>query len=259
MSIGTDVFMQMPVPDITPAEQQKIADCLSSLDACIGAEARKLDALKAHKQGLMQQLFPVEGQHLPRLRFPGFEGEWEEVTLSAQVELISGQHLAPDAYADEGEIPYFTGPSDYSNDLASVGKWTSRSANTGRSGDTLIAVKGSVGELLHLALEEVAMGRQLMAVRPRKVDGRFLFQFLGTRRGRLSDLASGNLIPGLSRGDILGIKINIPSRSEQETIADCLSFLDDLIATQSRKIATLQQHKKGLMQGLFPAVVAYAA
>lgn len=62
-------------------EQQTIADCLSSIDVCIGTETRKLDALKTHKQGLMQELFPAEGQRLPRLRFPEFEGEWEVCDL----------------------------------------------------------------------------------------------------------------------------------------------------------------------------------
>ena len=62
------------------AEQQKIADCLTSLDELIAAHGRKLDALKTHKKGLMQQLFPREGETLPRLRFPEFRdaGEWDE-------------------------------------------------------------------------------------------------------------------------------------------------------------------------------------
>ena len=47
----------IPVPP-TKAEQQKIADCLGSLDDLIAAESRKLEALRQHKQGLMQQLFP---------------------------------------------------------------------------------------------------------------------------------------------------------------------------------------------------------
>ena len=64
-------------------EQQKIAECLSTLDEVIGAESQKLDALKAHKKGLMQQLFPREGETLPRLRFPEFQNapEWEEASL----------------------------------------------------------------------------------------------------------------------------------------------------------------------------------
>jgi type I restriction enzyme S subunit len=46
-----------------PEEQKKIAAFLISLDALIAAESEKLEALKTHKKGLMQQLFPVmEGE-----------------------------------------------------------------------------------------------------------------------------------------------------------------------------------------------------
>ena len=60
-------------------EQQKIADCLSSLDELITAQTQKLHALKVHKKGLIQQLFPAEGETVPKLRFPEFRnnGEWE--------------------------------------------------------------------------------------------------------------------------------------------------------------------------------------
>ena len=65
------------IPEVD--EQQKIAECLSTLDELIGAESQKLDALKAHKKGLMQQLFPREGETIPRIRFPEFRSapEWE--------------------------------------------------------------------------------------------------------------------------------------------------------------------------------------
>ena len=62
----------LPLPP-TLAEQQKIAECLSSVDELIAAQARKVDALKTHKKGLMQQLFPREGETQPRLRFPEFQ------------------------------------------------------------------------------------------------------------------------------------------------------------------------------------------
>jgi type I restriction enzyme S subunit len=257
LNLNADIIKNLPTSYPTRDEQQKIADCLSSLDTLIAAQAEKIDVLKTHKKGLMQQLFPRDGETVPRLRFPEFRdaGEWDLTRLSTQVELISGLHLGPDEYTDIGEIPYFTGPSDYSNNLYIVRKWTARSENVGRSGDTLITVKGNgVGELLRLELDEVAMGRQLMAVRPGVAHGGFIFYFLETQRQRLIELASGNLIPGLSRGDILRLEMLAPENQEQTKVANCLSSLDSMISAQAEKLDALKTHKKGLMQQLFPAV-----
>ena len=76
----------------SPIEQQKIADCLCSIDSLIAAETQKLDTLKAHKKGLMQQLFPAEGETLPKLRFPEFRdaGEWEDKTLGSICDYWNG-------------------------------------------------------------------------------------------------------------------------------------------------------------------------
>ena len=81
LTLGKLKTIPIPIPS-SPTEQQKIADCLGSLDDLIAAEDRKLEALRQHKQGLMQQLFPQPGETVPRLRFPEFsdEGAWEETT-----------------------------------------------------------------------------------------------------------------------------------------------------------------------------------
>lgn len=73
-------------------EQQKIADCLSSIDTLIAAEVEKMEALKDHKKGLMQQLFPAPGETTPRLRFPEFQGagEWELNPLGEVFDTASG-------------------------------------------------------------------------------------------------------------------------------------------------------------------------
>lgn len=257
LNISKDAFYGVKIPTPKIAEQKKIADCLSSLDNLITAEVQKLDSLKKYKQGLMQQLFPRVGESIPRLRFPDFReaGEWKEVKLSTQIDLISGLHLAPEQYSDAGDIPYFTGPSDYTNYLSEVSKWTVRSANTGNAGDILITVKGSgVGELLYLKLDTIAMGRQLMAVRPHGSHGGFIFHLLTAQRQQFVVLASGNLIPGLSRNDILGLTISIPELSEQQAIAEFLSSSDDLITAQSHRVDALRTQKKSLLQQLFPVL-----
>lgn len=255
MSITTGAFMRMPVPTASPEEQQKIADCLTSLDEVIAAQGRKVAALKAHKRGLMQQLFPREGETRPSLRFLEFHNalEWEVKKLSALIDLVSGMHLSPDQYSSSGDVPYFTGPSDFTNDVKRVTKWTTSSSSVAKKHDTLITVKGSgVGECWHLEMPSVAMGRQLMAVRSKASSSQFINQFLLTKRTRFEDLASGNLIPGLSRGDILDMVAPFPKKNEQQRIADCLSSLDTQIAAESSQLATLKTHKQGLMQQLFP-------
>ncbi|KAB2766086.1 restriction endonuclease subunit S [Brucella anthropi] len=254
------------VPDLP--EQQKIAECLDSVDALIAAQGRKVEALKAHKKGLMQQLFPrpqriengieIPAETRPRLRFPEFDetGDWEEKSFSAVIDLISGLHLSPDEYSVSGEVPYFSGPSDFTGELSEARKWTALTKSAAKSGDTLITVKGSgVGEGWFSSLTAVALGRQLMAVRPKAGQNhRFVFQFLLTKKRRLEILGEGNLIPGLSRPDILDLKAFFPKPPEQKRIADCLTSLDDLITAEARKLETLNTHKKGLMQQLFPQV-----
>ena len=248
------VMSKIKVPLPSMPEQQKIADCLSSVDELITVQSQKLESLKAHKKGLLQHLFPAEGETVPKLRFPEFRDNWQEAKMSNCVELVSGRHLSPDEYSETGKIPYFTGPSDFTNSSSDIEKWTKESSNYASVNDVLITVKGSgVGELWYLTLPCVAMGRQLMAVRAKSCSSQFIYQFLATKKNRFEALGSGNLIPGLSREDILQMHLSIPSPKEQQKIANCLSSIDKLITVQTQKINMLKTHKKGLMQQLFPS------
>ena len=90
--------IRLPLPH-AKVEQQKIAECLSSVDELMAAQARKVDALKTHKKGLMQQLFPREGETQPRLRFPEFQnaGEWALKRVDEQGSVLAGKALAANA------------------------------------------------------------------------------------------------------------------------------------------------------------------
>ncbi|MBS3947864.1 MAG: restriction endonuclease subunit S, partial [Dethiobacter sp.] len=92
ISISVDKFMEMPLPSSSDKEQQKIADCLTSLDGLITAEDKKLSTLRAHKKGLMQKLFPAEGKTVPEWRFPEFRdsSEWQSNTIRNTCDSYSG-------------------------------------------------------------------------------------------------------------------------------------------------------------------------
>src|SRR5699024_4524107 len=95
LSKGAFIKLKVPIPN--PQEQQKIASCLSSLDEVIEAHSQKLELLKDHKKGLMQNLFPHPstgsgGEKVPKFRFPEFEkdGVWLREKLENHIDLFSG-------------------------------------------------------------------------------------------------------------------------------------------------------------------------
>lgn len=198
-------------------------------------------------------------KNIPALRFLEFKDEWNELKFSKLIELISGQHLSPNEYSlESGEIPYFTGPSDFTNDVSGLTKWTKFSEKSAQKGDILITVKGNgVGEMLSLHLPCVAMGRQLMAIRPIKAVGEIIYQKLFTYKQQLQALASGNVIPGLARSDILNTKIYLPKIEEQEKIASFLRAIATRLTQLRRKRDRLQTYKRGVMQKIFSQQIRF--
>ncbi|WP_152060250.1 restriction endonuclease subunit S [Aliarcobacter butzleri] len=190
---------------------------------------------------------------MPKLRFKEFSGEWIFTKLDNVVTLVSGQHLSPEEYQEQPNgLPYFSGPSDFTNNLDNVLKWSLKESKVAHSDDVLITVKGSgVGELFYLYLDKVAIGRQIMAIRAKKASSIILYQLLQSRKHNFQALASGNMIPGLSRPDILNQKFYLPSKQEQEKIASFLISVDTKIEQLTKKEELLQQYKKGVMQKIF--------
>lgn len=266
MAISSDDFMAMPLPAPPPAEQQKIADCLSSLDEQIAAQARKVEALKTHKKGLMQQLFPREGETQPRLRFPEFHGagEWVSDSLGNIFETTSGgtPSRTEKAYWN-GDIPWvttslvnfgvITGTEEY---LTAEGLKNS-SAKIFPKGTVVMAMYGqgkTRGQVALLGIN-AATNQACAAILPRKdIDPYFVFLNLAGRYEEIRELSNSGGQENLSQGLVREIRFRFPpDKDEQRKITACLSSLDDLIAAETKKLEALQTHKKGLMQQLFPS------
>jgi type I restriction enzyme, S subunit len=224
---------RFPVPEAT-SEQQKIADCLTSVDELIAAQSRKVDALKTHKKGLMKQLFPREGETQPRLRFPEFQdaGEWGERHLEDVAPLQRGFDLPSDLIRP-GKIPivYSNGIQKYHQ----VGMATAPGLVTGRS--------GTIGKLHFIAVGEYwphntsLWVTDFMGNVPRFIY--YLYDSIG-----MSRFSSGSGVPTLNRNDVHAFRFPVPdSTAEQQRIADCLTTVDELIATQTQKLDALKIHK----------------
>ena len=253
-------------PDFKTGEQQKIADCLSSLDELIVAQARKVNALKTHKKGLMQQLFPREGETQPRLRFPEFRDaeEWTQKALGDIADVLMCKRIfANETNPTEG-VPFYkigtlggTPDAFISQDIFSDYK---QRYNYPRLGEVLITCSGTIGKCLPFnGSDSYFQDSNIVWIDNSTliVTNQFLLSILSSVDW--SGLNS-TTITRIYGPDLRGLVIKFPQdHLEQQRIANCLTALDDVITSAIQELATLKTHKKGLMQQLFPSAAELAA
>ena len=259
---------QIAVP--SAKEQQKIAHCLSSLDEVIGLQAKKVQALKRHKKGLMQQLFPAEGETTtPRLRFPEFReaGAWEVRRLGEIGKISKGKGISKSDIKPNGALPcirYGELYTHYGEVIRDVVSFTD--ANPGNlvlseENDVIIPASGETKEDIATAscvsVKGVALGGDLNIFYS-PMNGMFLAYYIrGNLKFEISKVAQGNSVVHLYTTQLEKLKLAVPPYpKEQQKIAHCLSSLDEVIGLESDKLDALKNLKKGLMQQLFPQDVA---
>ena len=239
-------------------EQQKIADCLSSLDELITAQSQKLQALKTHKKGLMQQLFPAEGETVPKLRFAEFKdsGEWEEKTLSQVANYENGKAHEQDI-AETGD--FIVVNSKFISTSGEVKKFTNSPFCIAKEGDILMVLSDvpngrAIAKCFFVDTGNLyTVNQRICKITPFNANGMMLFYILN-RNSYFLAFDDGVKQTNLRNEDVLNFPFLLPpTLNEQQKIADCLSSLDEQISAQAEKIEALKTHKKGLMQALFPS------
>ena len=238
-------FSPFQISITTPAEQQKIAECLSSVDEAMAAQARKVDALKTHKKGLMQQLFPREGETQPRLRFPEFrnDGEWKYDTLGAVCELYQPVTLSSSELSMTGEHLVY----------GANGVIGTHNEYNHEESEIAVTCRGATcGEVTTTKPKSWITGNA-MVVKPRSKRLRKDFIFHYFKNHGLKTVISGSAQPQITRTGFAPLVVFFPDPDEQHRIATCLSSLDALITAETQKHEALKTHKKGLMQQLFPS------
>lgn len=270
-------FSDLHLPTPTLEEQQKIANCLSSLDELIAAQARKVDGLNSHKMGLMQQLFPVEPKSHPPLRFPSCrsQGQWRPMSIQELLDRsfiighLDGNHgaLYPRAeeFADTG-VPYISatnfrnGGVDFERcKFLPVDRAKQFKKGVALSGDILFAHNATVGPVAKLFTKNdfVILSTSLTYFRCNSallssdflkcalVSPGFVDQCVGVMSQSTRDQ-----VPITTQRTFT---LPIPTLQEQRRVADCLTSLDELITAATQELDALKTHKKGLMQQLFPS------
>lgn len=242
-------------------EQQKIADCLFSIDDLIDAESRKLKALEKYKKCLMQKLFPAEGKTLPEWRFPEFQGcgEWKYEEIGNIGKVITGKTPSTsDAALWDGDIQFVT-PTDITEN-----KYQHHTQRTVVKTPKIKVLPkhtimftciASIGKMA-LSLYPCITNQQINSIVPKSCyNNEFIYYSLLQKTFLIKAGFVNSTLPIINKTDFSKIQVPvILDKKEQQKIAECLSEADTMIEEQSNKVEQLKAHKKGLMQGLFPSL-----
>lgn len=267
ISAGRISTINVPYPE-SKHEQQKITDCLASIDELITLHTQKLNALKDHKKGLMKQLFPVEGETLPKLRFPEFKekGDWVVTTLGGIGSISSGgtpSRAAPEYW--DGNIPWVSTTLINFNEIKETNEFITQEGLENSSAkvfppDTiLMAMYGqgkTRGKVAKLGIESAINQACAAITLDKEMSTDFVFQNLAGRYDEIRKISNPGGQENLSAGLITNISFKHPDidSGEQEKIAEFLTSLDEIIFSLTEKIESLIVHKKGLFQKLFPVM-----
>uniref|UniRef100_UPI003AF7C773 restriction endonuclease subunit S n=1 Tax=Thiolapillus sp. TaxID=2017437 RepID=UPI003AF7C773 len=205
-------------------------------------QAKKVQALKQHKKGLMQQLFPAEGETTPHLRFPEFReaGAWEVKRLGEVCIICNGSSNAQD-HVDDGAYPLF----DRSEEIK-------RSSRYLFDAEAVIIPGEGMRFIPKYYCGKFDLHQRAYALSDFREVGKFIYYQLGALKGVLASKAVMSTVLSLRMPILETFKLVIPSSGEQQKIAHCLSSLDEVIGLESDKLDALKNLKKGLMQQLFP-------
>jgi type I restriction enzyme S subunit len=247
-NISSEIVYNTLLPRFSIKEQQKIANCLSSLDDVINAETEKLDLLQDHKKGLLQQLFPQQGESQPKYRFPEFvgDGDWEETSLANCLDYLQPTAYLVDNtdYNDKYKTPVLTAGKTF------ILGYTNEDEGIFDSNLPVIIFDDFTTATKFVdfpfKVKSSAM-KILLAKNDNNI--KFIFEAIQNLKFEVST-HKRHWISVYSKLKILKPK----DLKEQHKIADCLSSVDELIESQKQKIEGLKAHKKGLLQKLFPKV-----
>ena len=244
-------------------EQSKIGKFFKTLDDTITLHQRKLDQLNQLKEALLQQMFPGKGETVPKLRFAGFEGEWEERKLGELGETKSGIGFPDDEQGGKKGIPFFK-VSDMNNignehELKNSNNYVDTEQLKRRNWKPIMNVPAVIFAKVGAA---IMLNRKRIVRMPFLLDnntmayifddswnsdfGKILFETIYLPR-----YAQVGALPSYNGSDINSIKVFIPNKKEQEKIGVFFKQLDNTITLQQRKLNQLQNMKQVLLQNMF--------
>lgn len=252
--------MPLIIPSIF--EQKKLGDFFQTIDSLISNHQHKLDKLKNLKKAYLSEMFPDEGERVPKRRLPGFEGEWSTKKLREITSLIT-KGTTPLEKSGEGEVNFIKVENlDASNGkILSCSKISSEEHNgyLKRSqlneNDILFSIAGTLGRIgiVESRILPANTNQALAIIRNKRSNLRYLA--IALKSGSITNFILRNPTigaqPNLSLEQVGSLEIPFPPLDEQKQIGEFFHKLDQSITLQQQKLDKLNDLKKAYLNELF--------
>lgn len=245
-------------------EQRIVGEYFKQLNQLITLYQRKYDKLHHIKKSMLEKMFLKNGSNVPEIRFKGFTGDWEQRKLEEYCEMYNGDRSskypnAQDMMSDG--IPFINAGDleDGCVNLTIANKITRKKYDDLggaklQFGDIVYCLRGTLGKNAYIDnFTEGTVASSLVAIRPKNIDGRYLFYVLNSdieyRQRIVYD--EGAAQPNLSAKNVSRFIIPIPNIDEQKKISSCLDNLSILLTLYQRKLEKLKNIKKSMLEKMF--------
>ena len=243
-------------------EQYKIGKYFRSIDNLITLYQRKCNSLKQVKKYMLQKMFPKQGEKVPEIRFAGFTGDWEQRKLgdiTQRVQSNDGRMNLP-TLTISAVNGWMNQVDRFSGNIAGKEQKNYTLLRRGElsynHGNSKLAKYGTVFALQ--SFNEALVPRVYHSFKMINGNSDFIEYYFSTKildKELAKLISSGARMDGLlniSYDDFMGIKVNVPSVEEQNRISDYLRKIDSLITLYQRKVDSLKEIKKFMLQNMFP-------
>ena len=254
--------MEFIIPD--ELEQDIIGEFFQTIDSLLSIHQHKLDKLENLKKAYLSEMFPAGGERVPKRRFPGFEGEWEQMLLGKIGKAQSGIGFPDSEQGGKVGIPFYK-VSDmnnngnehemvFANNYVTLEQMSQRGWKAIHDVPAIFFAKVGAAVLLNrkrLCRVPFLMDNNTMAfsLDTSKVDTNFAKTMFETVD--LTSLVQIGALPSYNTRDVESISVLVPATKEQKQIGDFFHKLDNSISLQKQKLDKLNDLKKAYLNELF--------
>jgi len=241
-------------------EQAQIGKLFSTLDDTIAIYKRKLDGLRKLKKAYLQVMFPQAGETVPKVRFEGFDGAWEENALGEMADIMSGITGDTTIYSGNYRLTRIETISSGTVDMQRLGFTNTKPELRYKlnRGDVLYSNINSIEHIGKVARfdeeEDVYHGINLLRLSPKLVESYFLYTYFLTQQ--VINWAKSRANKAVSQASINQTTLScqrfrVPNRDEQKAIGNFFYSVDKQVVAHSEKLELLNKLKSAYLQKMF--------